>query len=239
MELSRLSSGGGEAALLRMYLRELEFAADFAPSLEVAINLARSRSATPASAGAIRSLEQEEDIWSRLQMESHAWRPLVSEVLTRFDVAAAAASEELATRTEQAHIGLAALRACFGLLEALPEGQPAPREALDKLCGALLNLVYIVLAHLRSAQAEGVLAATVRSSAASVGEQDAVMPALTALGCASVLADLRRQPLIGLIEGMQRPLIPPPHAASHVPTLLCVSQRLLRPSGALLRWPTR
>ena len=44
----------------------------------------------------VDEVQQEEDIWSRLQTESHAWRPLVSEVLTRFDAAAAADSEELA-----------------------------------------------------------------------------------------------------------------------------------------------
>ena len=111
------------------------------------------------------------------------------QVLHRIESANAAASREAATRTVQAQTGLAALRACFGVLLVAPDGPEALCEPIYDLSVALLVFVFVVLAQLRTAQAEGNLPDT--HASAALHEPHDVQSALRQLGCHNVLSQLR------------------------------------------------
>ena len=97
------------AQLLRAYLKEHTAAADFSEPLNAALKLAKTTSST-ASRRAVRGESTE---LKQLTTEGEAWRPLVTAVVAKLDAAAADAALLAATHTEQAQVGLAALRACF------------------------------------------------------------------------------------------------------------------------------
>ena len=179
------------AQLLRAYLKEHTAAADFSEPLNAALKLARTNSST---ASVVAKLEAESTELKQLTTEGEAWRPLVTAVVAKLDAAAADAALLAATHTEQAQVGLAALRACFCASIAIGTPDPA---SIEPLCAALLQLVFTSLARVRAAQADGVFAAHARPDDE---QDDAVTPSLETLGCASVLANLRSQPLHGLLE---------------------------------------
>ena len=196
------------AALLSAYLLEIQHAESFEPQLQAALGATRQRShSNPAVASTLRALEKEAMRWTAVCHTSQVWRPLVIKALRRCREEKAAAVRAAVVQYDQAVIGLATLRACFATLQTLSSTGSSVQRAhasLSALCGTLLDLVFAVLAGLRSTEAHGILdlsspATLPRRSAEAIVEQDAEALALGVLGCSGVVASLRRQPLAGLL----------------------------------------
>ena len=181
---------------LRKYLKETRFAAAWAPQLEGVLSAVRFHTQHNHGATAeraVQGLEVEMAEWTRLTGEGEAWSGLVLNVIARIDASLKAEAEVAATRYEQAHVGLALLRACFGAMETLGE---EAQESVSAFCAALLSHVLVVLKREHEAERDAAgLLQPARRSEAALAEQDAVQPALAALGCADVLASMRRLPL--------------------------------------------
>ena len=108
---------------LRKYLKETRFAAAWAPQLEGVLSAVRFHTQHNHGATAeraVQGLEVEMAEWTRLTGEGEAWSGLVLNVIARIDASLKAEAEVAATRYEQAHVGLALLRACFGAMEVGP-----------------------------------------------------------------------------------------------------------------------
>ena len=181
---------------LTALLREAAFCDDLTPQVDGALAIARAMPPHHAGLAAVRALEREAREASRLRAECRAWQPAVSAVIARVNAALANETATASIRYEQAQIGLAVLRASFSALGAL--SSTTSRVPIEALCSSLLSVVHLAIARQQVAERDLPVAGQARASAASLAEQDAVLPALRALGCGGVLSELRRQSLGGL-----------------------------------------
>lgn len=184
---------------LELYLREVAYAANFAPQLDIALATAQARAPhSYAAECALRILETEATEWAALSAEGEAWRPLAVEACARLDAAVAEEESAATTWLERLQVGLATLRTCYAALATSSHASmAAPRAVLQSLQFALLTLAYVAFARLRATDAACELrrAPLPPSRYPTPASDDAVDeglgPALTVLGCVGVLPGLR------------------------------------------------
>ena len=173
---------------LTNYLREADFASDYASLLLAA----------PSP-----SLRSDATKWAAAAARASLWRPAVRGVSTQIEKELAAAHERARRWLEQVHVCLATVHLSSAVADALPPpaaDEPAhvraARAMSESLPGWLLALARILLAALEQYVAlEGPLPPP---PPAAIADQDTVAAALRTVGEGGRLASLRRMTLLQL-----------------------------------------